>query len=322
MNNLPNIVSFSGGLSSGKMLADLIEANPDFREKYIVVFENTGKEHDATLDFVRDFAAHHRIKIVWLEYCRVPAIEVPLEMVKEGGARTNMAKRQERGEKTHWFREVTYETAARTNDKWTPFDELLEWASVLPNVRSRLCSVQMKVRTRDRWAYAQGIRDFNSFIGIRADEAHRVEEILANIGKFEKPLFPMVGAGITRHDVNTHWAAQPFTLNIPNRMGNCGGCYLKAKWKRILIAREHPETAQWWLNWETKRGLTTHGDGGKFDRRMSWAQIIALANDPTFQIREDEEDVACSCAIGGYRGAAANDDDQLEFTLLPDEPAA
>ena len=46
VNNLPNIVSFSGGLSSGKMLADLIAANPDFRERFIVVFENTGKDEE------------------------------------------------------------------------------------------------------------------------------------------------------------------------------------------------------------------------------------------------------------------------------------
>ncbi len=82
MNTLPNIVSFSGGLSSGDMLRRLIEANPDFNERFIVVFENTGKEHNATLEFVRDFQAHYKIKIVWLVG---PAQHAPEVHVLPGG---------------------------------------------------------------------------------------------------------------------------------------------------------------------------------------------------------------------------------------------
>jgi hypothetical protein len=308
-----NVVSFSGGQSSGEMLRRLIDRHADFRERFIVVFENTGKEHDATLDFVHRVETEWAVPIIWLQYKRIDANAVPIHLVKEGKTQTYHRKLQEKGAMAHWFDVVNYETAARKGDKWTPFDDLLAWASVLPNVVARLCSVQLKVRTRDRYLYSVGIRHFNSFIGIRADEQDRQHEILCNLGEFEMPHFPLVVDGVIKADVNAAWDARPFKLTIPNRSGNCEGCFLKTRAKRVLFAREQPQAAQWYLDWEAKRGATTHGDGGVFDRKKenSWASIIADAQNPYFVVVDDEEDIPCSCAVGGYRDAKA-DDEQVE----------
>ena len=46
------IVSFSFGQTSGYMLRKLMDANPKtFDDDFCVVFANTGREHEATLDF-------------------------------------------------------------------------------------------------------------------------------------------------------------------------------------------------------------------------------------------------------------------------------
>jgi hypothetical protein len=204
MSELANIVSFSGGQTSGFMLRRLMDTEPDFDKRFLVVFENTGREHDATLDFVRDVEKHWGVRVIWLEYTQVPAIEIDPELVPEGRKRSNLIKQQEQGLSAHWFKEVNYETAARRGQRG-PFDDLLEWANVLPNVQTRSCSVQLKIRTRDRYLRANGIGAFNSYIGIRADEAHRKLEILANIDKYETPVFPLIDGGIKKPEVNAWW---------------------------------------------------------------------------------------------------------------------
>lgn len=190
--NLPNIVSFSGGQTSGYMLRRLMDANPTtFDKDFRVIFENTGKEHDATLDFVHEVETKWSVPVVWLEYTRVPANTVPVHLVPEGRKRANLLKAQSEGLGAHWFKVVDYSTASRRFEKG-PFDELLEWAAALPNVRGRSCSAFLKIRTQQRYLEAIGVRERVDCIGIRADEAHRAHEILANSDdKNRQPRFPL-----------------------------------------------------------------------------------------------------------------------------------
>jgi 3'-phosphoadenosine 5'-phosphosulfate sulfotransferase (PAPS reductase)/FAD synthetase len=294
------------------MLHCLMNAHPDFRDRFTVIFENTGREHEATLDFVHEVEAQWDVPVIWLEYTRVPAIEIAPALVKEGKTQTNLITAQREGLRAHWWKVVNFRTASRRGDEQSPFDELLAWASVLPNVRSRMCSVQLKTRTRDRYIYSQGIRDFYSYIGIRQDEAHRVDEIMANIrpNDFEQPVFPLVDGRTNKATVDAFWAAQPFRLNIPNLLGNCDFCFLKARFKRAAIAKTDPVAAMWWANWEEFRQRTTTGDGGLFDRRKSVASFLADADQPelSLQVDESEQDVPCSCAVGGYRGRTDQDE--------------
>jgi hypothetical protein len=301
---VPSVVSFSGGQTSGFMLRRLIDAGG----KFMTVFENTGREHDATLDFVHDVETRWGVPIVWLEYCRVPSADINPALVPEGRKRANLARKQAAGETDHWFKVVDYATAARRGQSG-PFDALLQWANVLPNVRTRMCSVQLKVRTRDRFLRASGISGFESYIGIRADEAHRKLEILANVDKYELPQFPLIDAGVTKADVNGFWDAQPFKLNIPNSMGNCDMCFLKAYWKRVEVARRDPCAAKWWADWESQKARTTAtGDGAFFKRGEPYARVINDARQPDFFLDTSAQDVACSCAVGGYRGRDDEED--------------
>jgi 3'-phosphoadenosine 5'-phosphosulfate sulfotransferase (PAPS reductase)/FAD synthetase len=304
---IPNVMSFSGGQTSGYMLHDEIRrcgSVEEYNRRFKTIFCNTGKEHDATLDFVHDVERKWGVAVTWLEYTRIPARDVDPLLVPEGRKRANLLKAAEADEGAHWFREVRWETAARRHEKHTPFDELLGWSKALPNVRGRSCSAFLKQRTMQRYLQAAEVVGYNAFIGIRHDEAHRALEILANCDdKNESPKFPLIEAKITKAHVDGFWGGHAFKLQIPNYMGNCDLCFLKARWKREAMARREPEAAQWWADWEAKfqaKGVT--GDGALFRKGQSYAGLIAAASHPELGLRDEEDqDIPCSCAVGGYR---------------------
>lgn len=273
----PNIVAFSFGQTSALMLRRLMdEHGKSFDKKFTVIYENTGKEHDATLDFGHEVETRWGVPIIWLEYCR---------------------KNNE-----HAWRVVNYQTAARRFDKRTPFDELLDWCATLPNVRQRRCSGQLKERTKKRFLLSLGLESWTDYIGIRYDEWDRSTEIAAAVPKYIGVKFPLIDAKITKKMVDDYWNAQPFRLNIPNYQGNCDLCFLKAKWKRLAIMEQEPEAAKWWIDQENrfaaKPGLTT---GAHWIDGVTYEGLLAEAQHP--QLNFNEPDIACSCAVGGYRDA-------------------
>lgn len=63
----PFVVSFSGGRTSGFMLHQILQANGGIPDGSHVCFANTGKEHEATLQFVQEIADTWQVKIAWIE---------------------------------------------------------------------------------------------------------------------------------------------------------------------------------------------------------------------------------------------------------------
>ena len=65
----PAIISFSGGKTSGYMLAKIIEAYDGKLPNGIkVVFCNTGLEHEKTYEFIKACEDNWGIEITWIEY--------------------------------------------------------------------------------------------------------------------------------------------------------------------------------------------------------------------------------------------------------------
>lgn len=256
------------------------EYGKDFDKKFTVIYENTGKEHDATLDFGHEVETRWGVPIIWLEYCR--------------------------RDDEHSWRVVDYITAARRFDKRTPFDELLEWTSCLPNVRRRGCSGQLKHRTAKRFLLANGMESWTDYIGIRFDEWDRSTEILAAVPKYISVKFPLIDHQVTKKIVNDFWDAQPFKLNIPNFQGNCDLCFLKAKWKRLAIMEQEPESAKWWIDWENRmeqkmKAAGKPTSGARWIDGQSYEAMLNESQHPQLDLKES--DIACSCVVGGYREA-------------------
>lgn len=313
-DNIAPVVLFSGGRTSGYMLHMLHQQIPNFRETHRVIFCNTGRELPQTLQFVKDVEDNWGIPVTWLEYTRVPATEVPMGVFPTPRRNQNLERSRQRGETVHWFKQVTFETASRNGE---PFDELLNWMSVLPNVVSRGCSVQLKIRTAMRYLFSVGLKEYRSIIGIRHDESHRGIQILASCESYEHPTFPLVSAKVDETMVLDFWRKNAFDLQLRSYEGNCDFCFLKAKYKRVVMARKHPEKTQWWLGWEDKK---TTGAGAVFRRGEPFSLIQSLARTENHllpgklktqvpdleadkRIRETDPqdfDIACSCAEKGF----------------------
>ena len=57
----PTSISFSGGRTSAYMLWRILEANGGLPEEAKVIFANTGKECEETLEFIRDCSVNWNV---------------------------------------------------------------------------------------------------------------------------------------------------------------------------------------------------------------------------------------------------------------------
>ena len=266
----PTCISFSGGRTSAYMLWRVLQSNGGLPRDTVVLFANTGKEEEATLEFVRDCAERWSVPIIWLEY-RAPAA----------------------------YEAVDFGWASR---KGEPFEALLKHRALLPNPPKRFCSQELKIRTMARllkdigMVETVGEGEFFAWVGIRADEQRRA-------AKIDRERIPLVAAGIGAQEVGAFWRSQPFDLGLPNMNGrtmhgNCDLCFLKPADQIQSLIAEKPSRATWWIRMEQEipaMGRTTP-DGSVFRMdRPDYAQIAQYAADQTDAFGHDEEAIACFC---------------------------
>jgi 3'-phosphoadenosine 5'-phosphosulfate sulfotransferase (PAPS reductase)/FAD synthetase len=266
----PTCISFSGGRTSAYMLWRVLQSNGGLPDDAIVCFANTGKEDEATLEFVRDCEINWGVKIHWLEF------------------RDNDKK----------YEVVSFETASRNGE---PFEALIKKRNYLPNPVSRFCTVELKVRTIHRYLKDNGWTEWNSMLGIRADEKRRLAKIgNQDYGKHEEKIAPLGEAKITKKDVGDFWKAQSFDLKLPNingvtMHGNCDLCYLKGGAQILSLIQEKPERAVWWAKMESL-GLASAPNGARFRKdRPSYAEMLKFSQEQINMFDPAEETIACFC---------------------------
>lgn len=262
----PAVIAFSGGATSGFMLKQIIDAYGGLLPNDVVpVFANTGLEHPKTYDFVQRCADEWKVEVHWVEYA---------------------------GKKT-WKR-VNYETASRNGE---PFEILIEERKYLPNPVTRFCTVELKIRTMDRYgkealAFEEGHQEI---IGLRKDEPHRVHRLKAN-NRRNEAFCPMYWAGHSIDDVERFWSEQSFRLEIPRALGNCVGCFLKGRDKIEWMAQDFPESLEWWARQEEKLIGNESTKSGRFrsDRPSYRGLINMAASQQTFDF-QDNDTLPCHC---------------------------
>jgi 3'-phosphoadenosine 5'-phosphosulfate sulfotransferase (PAPS reductase)/FAD synthetase len=273
----PTCISFSGGRTSAYMLHKVLECGGgQLPNKAKVIFCNTGKEEEATLKFVNDCSKHWNVEITWLEFAVVNDVKIS--------------------------KVVNYQTASRNGE---PFETVIKWFEPsLPNGRARYCSSQMKTRTMHRHLRSIGWTDWDSFIGIRADEPRRVAKFRANPhpeNKHETVFMPLVPDNVSSKEVGNFWKNQTFDLELPNMNGktmhgNCDLCMLKPKSQVLSLIKEKPERALWWIKQEEEAAKRCHGDGKFFAiDRPSYAQMYKYSAEQTDMFDPDEEAISCFC---------------------------
>ena len=224
----PAVISFSGGRTSAFMLKQILNAyNGKLPEDIKVCFANTGKELPETLDFVKEVQDRWDVNIHWLEL-------------------------QINEETPIWSqKEVTYETASRAGE---PFDELIIKTQRLPNLHTRTCTIEMKIKPIERFMQSLGYEEWYSVLGLRYDEPKRVSDSRAQKRRYIN-LTPMYDVKHTNEHVLNFWDKNNFDLKIPTingkaAAGNCDLCFLKGMKTTLQIMHERPHLAAWWVEKE------------------------------------------------------------------------
>lgn len=221
-----SIVQFSGGRTSAT-LAALSD------ERCQLFFENTGKEHEKTLEFVQAMSEAIGRKVTWLEF-RPPA-------------------RRGAPPKEFGFAIVDFKTAAR---KGEPFAEMMRCMAeyratkrkppVAPWAKSRICTTHLKHRVLDHYLTSIGVHGHERMLGLRADEPDRVARLPAQETRVKTLRAPLTEAGITKVDVLEFWSDKDFDLGLEEHEGNCDGCFLKDQADRSRAIGNDPETTMYW----------------------------------------------------------------------------
>lgn len=253
----PTVISFSGGRTSAYMLHRVLEANNGLPAEAIVCFANTGKEHPATLEFVRDCEKNWNVEIHWLEY----TAEEPR------------------------FKRVTFETASRNGE---PFEQLIVKKNYLPNPVTRFCTEELKVRLIEKHVKSLGHAETETMVGVRADEQRRLPKLRARGLRV-----PLADAGVTQDNVQEFWRSNSFDLMLEFRdgvtaLGNCDLCFLKGPHQIMGLVKDNPERAAWWAKQEQKIGATFRSD------RASYTQMMQFM-DAQGDMFNTEGGVACFC---------------------------
>jgi hypothetical protein len=206
------LASFSGGLTSAFMTKWLLDNCADEYE-ILPVFANTGQENEQTLEFVRRCDEAWGLNVVWVEA---------------------VVHHEERKASTH--RIVTFETASRNGE---PFEEAIKKYGV-PNVDFQPCNRELKWNAMDSYMESIGWfkSDYVNAIGIRADEARRVDEKKSGLTNFVYPLIDWWPTD--KQDINTFWEDQPFRLQLQEHEGNCKWCFKKSDKKQFRLISERP----------------------------------------------------------------------------------
>lgn len=255
--DMPYMISMSGGRTSGMMAKILCDNIPE--DQRIVCFSNTGKEHEETLVFVQNIEKNFGIKVYWLEYDDTP----------EG------------------FRVVDYETASRNGE---PYAKLIKKRKFVPNAVTRYCTTELKTRPIKKFMRSLGFSEWYNAIGIRYDEPNRYRRLGPACAKEPyESIAPLYDMRITKPMVLDFWAKQSFNLNIPEYLGNCDMCFLKARAKLKRIIKTEPDRVKWWIEQEKLTGTT-------FRNGLAYEWLVYMVETAPELFDEDLE-IECFCTI-------------------------
>ena len=249
--DLPILISFSGGRTSAFMAKLLMEHRALADRPKVVCFANTGKEFQATLDFVNECDVRWNLNVVWLE-----AVVNP----KKGKGTT--------------FKIVNYETAAK---KGEPFEAVISKYGI-PSKQFPHCTRELKQLPIRRYIQSLGYSDWDTAVGIRADEKHRLNR--GSDSNFNNPYFPLGGdlISVDENFIRRWWDQQDFDLELKDYQSNCDLCWKKSKRKRLTLINENQSVADWWNEMEARYGKGDY----QFDQRegLTIPDLVEIASRP------------------------------------------
>ena len=158
---------------------------------------------------------------------------------------------------------------------------------------------------------------FESQLGIRADEAHRLVKTEARIERAqgqkgrawgdqppgESVNAPLVEAGIDREAVTAFWDMRDFNLALPpdGRYGNCVFCMMKGRIGLTALAKEcpsdasTPESIDWWAAMEARYGRNLIAERRtRTQKNVTHFGFFGPANGPVYAALRDSANAAAA----------------------------
>ena len=136
---LPHVIKFSGGRTSGMLLFTLLEAGMFKAERGdVIIFNNTAAEHPKTYEFVKECK-----KVVETKY-NIPFFWIEFQTYED--ARSGEYKRLP---SYRLVNENPYSEENPEGYKWRGevFEELLSWKGYVPTFFQRICTKSLKLET-------------------------------------------------------------------------------------------------------------------------------------------------------------------------------
>lgn len=211
------VISFSGGRTSAYMTKMLLDSLDKSIYDIVVIFANTGKEREETLDFVHECDIRFGFDTIWIEAVINPA--------HGSGTRAKV---------------VDYQSADRSG---RVFEEMIKKYGI-PNTSFLHCTRELKTNAITSYVRDQlGWKNYYTAIGIRSDEIDRINPKRKKL-RYIYPMITMFPS--TKYTVNEFWVGQEFDLRLKSYEGNCDLCYKKSDRKLLTLCREIPDRTVWW----------------------------------------------------------------------------
>lgn len=226
-NNL--VLSLSGGKSSAMMTIHCLTSEKYAAYKKLVVFANTGLEHQKTIDFLKNIENYTGVKVHLVE--GVYPNEVGI------GVR---------------HKEVTWESLSMdgTPMRGAILKKNLGSSYGLPHSATPYCSPMTKERVINNFAKEYfGTTKYLTAIGFRAEDMPKRVVPIQVKKIFDKKIYPLLSdfspiVGIKERD--HFWAQMPFNLEINSRYGNCQLCYKKSDLTLFETLKNNPSLIDWY----------------------------------------------------------------------------
>lgn len=251
-----NLVSFSGGRTSAYLVWLMEQKRKNEGWNVAYVFMDTGAEHPATYQFIRDIVEHWNIDLTCLRVKYNPNLGTG----------------------------NSYEAVsiADIGPDLEPWRGLVKKYGA-PSVVSPYCTSRMKSEPHDKWANDTfGKGNYVTWLGIRADEPRRLKDIdgikfLAGISEFEK------------QDILSWWKAQPFDLRIEEHLGNCVFCIKKSLNKVGLAIKDEGGLAAEFIS--MAEGDQVRVTGRKYNHKMMYRKTLHLSDIAKMYEEESRDDL-------------------------------
>lgn len=252
---MKKVISFSGGRTSA-YLVHLFKSDPDAH----FVFMDTGAEHPATYQFIKDIVKHWQINLTCLRVVINPAMN-------KGGS----------------YKIINLSDLKQDLEPWE--NMLSKYGA--PAFDMPYCTARMKTEPFEKYCNNTfGKGKYERWIGIRFDESKRLPvEILEKLklpihvkAVHQKEGFRYLAEISTfdKDDILDWWSSQPFDLAITEHLGNCVFCIKKGINKIALAAKDEPEMAVKWI--ELTEGPKVRTEGRKHNHKRMYRQRLHMSD--------------------------------------------